>query len=260
MTASPLPIGWWTSGIQSSGLHSPPAAAGVLDEDEGDLGHGQRVAGLQPRGGRIGHSPGGPVPAHLGPLRGELHAVRGREPHPRPSGLRQGDAVDQPLGTQPGQPPPGLLDTHLGRGHPVHLVGGGHPVLRQHAQRHPVSAARVHADHHGSARFPSGATPSCPASRVPVTAAVVGGVVKEEPHAVALVHLVVLRLAQAVVVEVALPAVVGADGDFDPFDAPGRLAAGRGWRMRSSTNWCRRQAKAGPSLWMTMRKAGSPTL
>jgi hypothetical protein len=41
-----------------------------------------------------------------------------------------------------------------------HLLGGGHPVLRQHGRRQPVSAARVHADHHGSARFPSGAAPS----------------------------------------------------------------------------------------------------
>jgi hypothetical protein len=107
----------------------------------------------------------------LGPLGGELHAVRGRKPGSGPSGLRQGDALDQPLYAQSGQPPPGLLNTRLGGDHPVHLLGGGHPVPHQHAQRQPVPAARVHADHHGSARFPSGAAPSCTAPRVAVTAA-----------------------------------------------------------------------------------------
>ncbi len=36
------------------------AAAGVLEEDERGLSHGQRVAGLQPHGGRTGRGPGRP--------------------------------------------------------------------------------------------------------------------------------------------------------------------------------------------------------
>ena len=63
--------------------------AGVLKESEPGLGHGQRVADLQPYGSRIGHRPGRPTPAHLGPLTGELHAVPGGDPHPGSSGPRQ---------------------------------------------------------------------------------------------------------------------------------------------------------------------------
>jgi len=134
-------------------------AAGVLKESERGLGHGQRVADLQPYGGRIGHRPGGPAPAHLGPLIGELHAVRAGEPHPGSSGLRQGDPVGQPRLPQSGQPSPGLLDAHPGGDHPVHLFGRGHPVLNQHRQRQPVTPAHVHVRHHGFARFLSGTAP-----------------------------------------------------------------------------------------------------
>lgn len=42
-------------------------------------------------GGRIGHRLGWLAPAHLGPGGLELHAVRGGEPHPGPSGLQEGD-------------------------------------------------------------------------------------------------------------------------------------------------------------------------
>ncbi len=137
MTASPHPDWVVDLGDPVQRPAQVAVASGVLKEGERGLGHGQRVAGLQPHGGRIGHGPGGPVPAHLGPLRGELHAVSGGEPHSGPSGLRQGDAVDQPLGAQSGQPAPRLLDAHRGGDDPVHLLGGGHPVLRQHRQRQP---------------------------------------------------------------------------------------------------------------------------
>lgn len=90
------------------------AAAGVLKEGERGLGHGQRVARTQPHGGRIGHGPGRLVPAQFGPLGGELHTVGSGQLHIHPSGLLQRDAVDQPLGAQPGQPP-GPLDPYEGR-------------------------------------------------------------------------------------------------------------------------------------------------
>lgn len=61
---------------------------------------------------------------------GELHAVRGRKPHPGPPGLRQRDAVDQPLSTQPGQPPLPLLQ-------PVHRQGGHRPLPEHRPEREP---------------------------------------------------------------------------------------------------------------------------
>lgn len=75
--------------------------------------------------------------------------------------MGRGGAVDQPLSTQPGQLATGLLDAPRGRS-----SGAS-------ARRWPSDpAARVHADRHGSARFPYGAATSCPPPRVPVTAAV----------------------------------------------------------------------------------------
>ena len=53
------------------------------------------------------------MPAQFGPLGGELHTVASGQLHLHPSGLLQRDAVDQPLGAQPGRPP-GPLDPYEG--------------------------------------------------------------------------------------------------------------------------------------------------
>lgn len=79
MMASPLPIGWWTSVIQSGGRHRSPRRR-VLEEREPGLGHRQGVADLEAYGGRIGCRPGGSAPAQLGPLAGEPRTVGGGEP------------------------------------------------------------------------------------------------------------------------------------------------------------------------------------
>lgn len=77
-------------------------------------------------------------------------------PHPGASGPGQGDAVDEPLPTELGQPAPRLLDPCLGREDQVHLCGGGHPVLDQHRQRQPVPTTGVDVRHR---RLPRTATP-----------------------------------------------------------------------------------------------------
>lgn len=137
MAASPLPIGWWTFGRPVHWPAHGAAAAGVVEEGERGLGHSQGVAHPEAYGGRIGCCPQGPTPAQLGPLAGEPRTVDGREPHPPASGLRQCDPVDDSFLTQPGQPPPRLLDPHPGRDHRVHLLGGGHPHWASTASRSP---------------------------------------------------------------------------------------------------------------------------
>ncbi|MDQ0577824.1 hypothetical protein QF030_000002 [Streptomyces rishiriensis] len=116
-----------------------------------------------PGGDRIRHQPRRPPAPQLRPLRSDLHPVRGGEPHPAASCLRQGDPVDQALGAEFGQPPSGLLDPHLRGDDLVHLLGGGHPVLHQHRQLQPVPGTGIHirSRHRRQLPYAHGAVPPC---------------------------------------------------------------------------------------------------
>ncbi len=148
MTASPLPIGGEPrSASPAAGNRSPRRRASSRKASAVSVTVSAGRPSAARRSGRT--RPGGRCPRISGHSEASCTPYRAGEPHPGSSGLRQGATWSTSPSARSRASLRLVVDAHRGSDHPVHLLSGGHPVLRQHGQCHSVPAARVHADHHG---------------------------------------------------------------------------------------------------------------